>query len=44
VSLREMRSQPIGTGPFKLVEFKPNEGIKVTRNRDYWKKDHPYPT
>ena len=22
---REMRSQPIGTGPFKLVEFKPNE-------------------
>ncbi len=42
VSPREMRSQPIGTGPFKLVEFKPNEGIKVTRNRDYWKKDRPY--
>jgi peptide/nickel transport system substrate-binding protein len=39
---REMRSRPIGTGPFKLVEFKPNEGIKVARNRDYWKKDRPY--
>src|SRR6266404_1467487 len=33
VSPREMRSQPIGTGPFKLVEFKPNEGIKVSRHR-----------
>ena len=42
VTPREMRTQPIGTGPFKLVEFKPNEGIKVTRNRDYWKKDRPY--
>jgi peptide/nickel transport system substrate-binding protein len=39
---REMRTQPIGTGPFKLVEFKPNESIKVTRNPDYWKKDRPY--
>jgi peptide/nickel transport system substrate-binding protein len=29
-----MRSHPIGTGPFKFVEFKPNEYIKVTRNRD----------
>ncbi len=42
VSPRDMRSHPIGTGPFKLVEFKPNESIKVTRNPDYWKKDRPY--
>ena len=42
VTPREMRSRPIGTGPFKLVEFKPNESIKVTRNPDYWKKDRPY--
>jgi len=42
ISPREMRSQPIGTGPFKLVEFKPNEGIKVARNPDYWKKGRPY--
>jgi peptide/nickel transport system substrate-binding protein len=39
---REMRQHPIGTGPFKLAEFKPNEYIKVTRNPDYWKKDRPY--
>ena len=39
---RDMRSHPIGTGPFKFVEFKPNEYIKLTRNPDYWKKDRPY--
>src|SRR5712672_3830062 len=39
---RDMRSHPIGTGPFKFVEFKPNEYIKVTKNPDYWKKDRPY--
>jgi peptide/nickel transport system substrate-binding protein len=30
VSPRDMRSHPIGTGPFKFVEFRPNEVIKVT--------------
>jgi len=39
---RDMRSHPIGTGPFKFGEFKPNEYIKVTRNLDYWKKGRPY--
>jgi peptide/nickel transport system substrate-binding protein len=42
VPAREMRQQPIGTGPFKFVEFKSNESIKVTRNADYWKQDRPY--
>jgi len=42
VPTRDMRQHPIGTGPFKFVEFKPNEYIKVTRNHDYWKKDRPY--
>jgi len=39
---RDMRSRPIGTGPFKFAEFKPNETIRVTRNPDYWKKGRPY--
>ena len=39
---RDMRSHPIGTGPFKFVEFKPNEAIRVTRNPDYWKEGRPY--
>ena len=38
----QMRTHPIGTGPFKFVEFKPNESIKLVRNPDYWKKDRPY--
>jgi peptide/nickel transport system substrate-binding protein len=42
VPAARMRQHPIGTGPFKFVEFKPNEYIKVTRNPDYWKKDRPY--
>jgi len=42
VAPRDMRSHPIGTGPFRFVEFKPNEYIKVTRNRDYWKPGRPY--
>jgi peptide/nickel transport system substrate-binding protein len=42
VSPRDMRTHPIGTGPFKFVEFQPNERITVTRNVDYWKKGRPY--
>ena len=42
IPARDMRSHPIGTGPFKFVEFKPNERIVVTRNENYWRKDRPY--
>jgi peptide/nickel transport system substrate-binding protein len=38
----QMRQHPIGTGPFKFVEFKPNESIKLTKNLDYWRADRPY--
>ena len=37
-----MRQHPIGTGPFKFVEFKPNQSITVVRNPDYWKPGKPY--
>jgi peptide/nickel transport system substrate-binding protein len=42
VSAAQMRQHPIGTGPFKFVEFKPNESIKLVRNPDYWKPGLPY--
>jgi peptide/nickel transport system substrate-binding protein len=42
VPAREIRTRPIGTGPFKFAEFKPNEIIRVTRNPDYWKPGRPY--
>lgn len=42
VTPTEMRRTPIGTGPFKFVEYKANQGIKVTRNPNYWKPGRPY--
>ena len=42
VSPGDMRTKPIGTGPFKFVEFKANESIKLAKNPDYWKKGLPY--
>jgi peptide/nickel transport system substrate-binding protein len=42
VPARDMRVKPVGTGPFRFVEFKQNESIKVARNPDYWRKDWPY--
>jgi peptide/nickel transport system substrate-binding protein len=42
VSPAEMRTHPIGTGPFKFVEFKINESIKLVRNENYFKKGLPH--
>ena len=27
---------PIGSGPFKLTEFRPNQALRFERNEDYW--------
>jgi peptide/nickel transport system substrate-binding protein len=37
-----MRTKPVGTGPFKLAEFKRGDSIRLVRNPDYFKKDRPY--
>ena len=42
VAPREMRLNPIGTGPFRFVEFKANQGMTVARNPNYWKPGLPY--
>ena len=42
VSAADMRTKPVGTGPFKFVEFKSNELVKLVRNPDYWRKGRPY--
>jgi len=39
---RVMRQMPIGTGPFKVAEFKPNAGLRLVKNREYWKPGRPY--
>lgn len=42
VSARDMRVAPVGTGPFKFVEFKSNEVVRLVRNPKYWKPGLPY--
>lgn len=33
---------PIGTGPFSFVSYKPQEGIVLAKNPDYWQEGLPY--
>lgn len=42
VTAAQMRTHPIGTGPFRFVEFKQNELIRLERNPDYWQAGKPY--
>jgi peptide/nickel transport system substrate-binding protein len=42
VPAAQMRTKPIGTGPFKFAEFRQNETIKLVKNADYWKPGRPY--
>ncbi|MFO1161270.1 MAG: ABC transporter substrate-binding protein [Reyranellaceae bacterium] len=42
VSGSDMRTRPVGTGPFKLKEFKSKQSISLTRNPEYFKKGKPY--
>jgi peptide/nickel transport system substrate-binding protein len=42
VSAADMRTKPVGTGPFKFVEMKQKEHVRLARNPDYFKKGQPY--
>src|SRR5437899_5505949 len=33
---------PVGTGPFKFVEWQKGQFMRFDRNPDYWKKGRPY--
>ena len=35
-------SDPIGTGPFSFVSYKPQEGLVLRKNADYWQEGLPY--
>jgi len=35
-------NKPIGTGPFKFVEWKKGQYIRLDKNKDYWKKGLPH--
>lgn len=42
VSPKKMRTNPVGTGPFKFVALKQNESIKFVKNDEYWKEGRPF--
>ncbi len=42
VDPKELRTRCMGTGPFKLKEYRPGELIDLVRNPDYFVKDRPY--
>ena len=42
VSLSELRTKCIGTGPFKLKEYRQGELIELVKNPDYFAKGRPY--
>ena len=42
VAPKQMRTHPIGTGPFKFVSLKRNESVSLKKNPDYYKKGMPY--
>jgi peptide/nickel transport system substrate-binding protein len=35
-------AKPVGTGPFKFVEWQRGNFIRLQRNEDYWKPGQPY--
>ena len=32
----------IGTGPFRLVKYTPNDAVELVRNPNFWRKGQPY--
>ncbi len=35
-------TEGVGTGPFKLIEYVPNDRVEYERNPDFWKEGLPY--
>jgi peptide/nickel transport system substrate-binding protein len=37
-----VKSDGVGTGPFRVVEFRPNDTLILAKNEDYWQEGLPY--
>ncbi len=42
VPLTDLRTKCVGTGPFKLKEYRPGEYVDLVKNPDYFIKGRPY--
>jgi peptide/nickel transport system substrate-binding protein len=38
----DQNTKPIGTGPFKFVEYDKQQKVELVKNTDYWQKDLPH--
>ena len=38
---KDIAFHPVGTGPFKFVEWKATDYLKVAKNESYWRKGYP---
>lgn len=38
----DFAANPVGTGPFRLLGYRPQEGATLERNDDYWDAPRPY--
>ena len=38
---KDIAFNPVGTGPFKFVEWKATDYLKVAKNENYWRKGYP---
>lgn len=37
----QLRQHPVGTGPFKFVQWQPGKDVELTKNNHYWQKGWP---
>lgn len=37
-----LKTDPSGTGPFRIAEFRPGDRTRLTRHKDYWEAGVPY--
>ena len=37
-----LANKPVGTGPFKFVEWKKGQYMRLDKNENYWREGRPY--
>ncbi|MBI4082031.1 MAG: ABC transporter substrate-binding protein [Candidatus Lambdaproteobacteria bacterium] len=42
VPVAKLRTEAVGTGPFRLIEYTPDRAVKVRKNPDYFVQGRPY--